>query len=742
METSQLKELLNRLTVKEKIGQLVQLSGDFFKEDQALLVGPQQKLGINDDMIPYVGSVLNVIGAEKVQEIQQRYLEQSEHKIPLLFMSDIIYGFRTVYPIPLGFSTSWNPDLIEKGYENMASEAVASGAHVTFAPMVDLVKDARWGRCLESLGEDTYLGSQYSAAMVRGIQKDLGPEKGLAACVKHFAAYGAAEGGRDYNNVDMSERRLRQEYLPAYKAAVDAGSRLVMTAFNTVDGIPATGNEWLLKDVLRDEWGFDGVIISDYAAVQELIAHGYALDDKDATLKAMTATNDIDMKTACYANQLEPLLEEGKLSLAKIDEAVWRVLTLKNELGLFEDPYRGASVEREAKEIFTPENLAVAQQIAEESIVLLRNQEQTLPLNTKEKVALIGPYSDSRELMGLWAVHGQMKDVKTLDEAFTECGKMEYLGYSKGCDMLENYDFLGEFGMPMEMIANYQLTAEQKIEVKKEALALASKADVVVMALGEHTLQSGEAGSRTNLRLPEKQLELLKEIHALNKKVVLVTFSGRPLVLTDELAYCDAILQAWFPGTKGAEAITNILVGQVNPSARLTQSFPYNEGQLPIYYNGFKTGRPEDSATHSGRFVSKYLDAPNQPLYAFGYGLSYHKTTCEGLNLSSHQLKAGSDDALTVTIQLENHSEIAGSEVVQLYIHDQAASVVRPVKELKAFKKVYLEGKTTQEVTFKVTEEMLKFYGRDMSYQAELGKFTLMVGLNSEKVEAIEFDLV
>lgn len=740
MNETKLRELLNSLTLQEKIGQLVQLSGEFFQEDDSLIVGPQSKLGINKEILPYIGSVLNVTGAKKVREIQSNFLKEKKHPIPLLFMSDIIYGYRTVYPIPLGFSTSWDPDLIEKGYEYMAKEAVAGGAHVTFAPMVDLVKDPRWGRCLESLGEDVYLSSRYSEAMVKGIQKDLGSEKGLAACVKHFAAYGAAEGGRDYNNVDMSERRLRGEYLPSYKAAIDAGCKMVMTSFNTVDGIPATGNEWLLKDILREEWGFDGVIISDYAAVQELIAHGYALNEADATLKAFNATNDIDMKTACYANELEPLIEEGKLSIKKIDEAVWRILCLKNELGLFEDPYRGVSEEREKQEIFTSENRAIALEIAENSIVLLENKEKCLPLNQETKVALIGPYADSRELMGLWAVHGRMNDVKTIKESFEEMVGEENLLYTKGCDMLEDYSFLGEFGIPLDMLAAYEMSDEDKEKEKLNAIKIGKEADVIVLALGEHTLQSGEAGSRTSIRIPEKQKELLSELTKLNKKIILVTISGRPLVLTEEQEQVDALIQAWFPGTEGANALTNIIFGKKNPSARLTQSFPYNEGQIPIYYNGFNTGRPEKSETHSGRFVSKYLDAPNLPLYSFGYGLSYHATDYRDLELSSSTLTK--ETCIEVNVTVENKSDRSGDEVVQLYIRDLAGSVVRPIKELKEFKKVHLNPKEQKVVTFSITEEMLRFETYKKGFTSELGEFEVMVGPNSNDVLISEFELV
>uniref|UniRef100_UPI0040418024 glycoside hydrolase family 3 protein n=2 Tax=Enterococcus TaxID=1350 RepID=UPI0040418024 len=407
MQEAKLRTLLDSLTWTEKVGQLVQLSGDFFHSEE-LAVGPKKKLGITQETIDVVGSVLNVTGAETTRDIQEKYLKNSRHQIPLLFMADIIYGYRTIFPIPLGLGATWNPALIEEAYGVIARESRSAGAHVTYAPMVDLVRDARWGRCLESTGEDPQLNADFSAAMVRGLQQEYGGDfEGIASCVKHFAAYGAAEAGREYNTVDMSERRLRQEYLSGYKSAVDAGAKMVMTSFNTYDGVPVTGNEFLLKELLREEWGFDGVIISDYAAVQELIAHGVARDEREATLLAMQATNDIDMKTGCYANELAPLVKEGALDPGLVNDAVWRVLKLKNDLGLFEDPYRGSTVQKEQDTLLTEENRTLARKVAQEAIVLLQNKEELLPLTpNKETILLVGPYGDEQDLIGLWAVHG------------------------------------------------------------------------------------------------------------------------------------------------------------------------------------------------------------------------------------------------------------------------------------------------------------------------------------------------
>lgn len=738
MEEKKLKELLNSLTWEEKIGQLVQLSGDFFHADE-LAVGPQKKLGIDQNIVDQVGSVLNVTGADKTKEIQERYLKKSRHKIPLLFMADIIYGYRTIFPIPLGLGATWNPELIELAYQQTAEESKAAGAHVTFAPMVDLVRDARWGRCLESTGEDPVLNSAFARAMVTGLQKDLLNGGGIAACVKHFAAYGAAEGGREYNTVDMSERRLRQDYLPSYKAAVDAGCQLVMTSFNTYDGMPVTGNKFLLEDILRKEWGFDGVIISDYAAIQELIAHGVAVNDREAAKLAIEATTDIDMKTPCYAKELEPLIEAGEISADLVDRSVYRVLKLKNDLGLFEDPYRGASSEQEEQVFLTEEKRRLAKKVSSESMVLLQNKHDILPLKpNKEKVLLVGPYGDNQELIGLWAVHGKREDVVTIKKGFENYLDSEHLLYTQGCDMLEDYTFLGEFGATKDQIEQIGLNDQTKEQELTNALALAKQADTIVFALGEHTMQSGEAGSRTEITLPKIQQEFLQKLTVWNKKTVLIVISGRPLVLTKEVEQVDAIIQAWFPGTEGGNALADIIFGQTNTTGRLSMSFPYSVGQLPIYYSEFKTGRPLTSTTHKGRFVSKYLDSPNDPLFSFGYGLSYSQVDYSGLTLSSKKM----EETLEVSVKVKNSSERTTVETVQLYVQDVTGSVVRPVKELKAFKKVELTAGEEKEVVFTVTREDLKFYTKEMVFKAEAGEFIVFVGANVKETQEQSFELV
>ncbi|MGG5341887.1 beta-glucosidase BglX [Enterococcus sp. AZ192] len=737
MKEQALKELLNSLTWEEKIGQLVQLSGDFFHADQ-LAVGPQKKLGIDQRIVDQVGSVLNVTGAEKTKEIQDRHMAKSRHKIPLLFMADIIYGYRTIFPIPLGLGATWNPDLIESAYQQTAEEAKAAGAHVTFAPMVDLVRDARWGRTLESTGEDPVLNAAFAKAMVTGLQKDLLNGGGIASCVKHFAAYGAAEGGREYNTVDMSERRLRQEYLPAYKAAVDAGCQLVMTSFNTYDGMPVTGNQFLLKEILRKEWGFDGVIISDYAAIQELIAHGVAADDREAAKLAIEATTDIDMKTPCYAKELEPLIENGEISTELVDRSVYRVLKLKNDLGLFEDPYRGASQALEEQAFLTEEKRRLAKKVSAESVVLLQNRNQVLPLApNKEKVLLVGPYGDNQELIGLWAVHGQREDVVTIKKGFENYLDPEHLLYTQGCDMLEDYAFLGEFGATKDQIEQLGLDEQMKATELETALALAQQADTIVFALGEHTMQSGEAGSRTDITLPKIQQVFLQKMVELKKKTVLIVISGRPLVLTKEIKQVDAILQAWFPGTEGGNALADIVFGQTNPSGRLSMSFPYSVGQLPLYYSEFKTGRPLTSPTHKGRFVSKYLDSPNEPLFSFGFGLSYSKVEYSELTLNSEYM----NESLTISVTVKNRSDRSAQETVQLYIQDVTGSVVRPIKELKAFQKVDLRADEEKKVTFHLTRADLKFYTKEMLFEEEPGKFIVFVGPNVKETLEATFGL-
>lgn len=737
MKKTELEKIFNSLSLVEKIGQLIQLPGEFLQSTSVSL-GPKEKLGVSDEIIKNLGSVLNVMGAEKTREVQGKYLKESRHKIPLLFMADIIYGYRTIFPIPLGQGATWNPELIREAYKIIGDEAFSGGVHVTLSPMIDLVRDARWGRCLESTGEDVVLNSQFAKAMVEGLQRDLSTTRGIASCAKHFAAYGASEAGRDYNTVDMSERKLRQDYLPGYKAAVDAGCELMMTSFNTYDGMPVSSSEFLLKDILREEWGFDGLIISDYAAIRELIQHGVAKDNREAASLAMKASLDIDMKSPCYANELEPLVQAGEISEEMIDEAVWRVLKLKNRLGLFEDPYRGVNELNEKETLLKPEFRSFARKVASESIVLLKNENKTLPLTPNQgKVLLVGPYGDSQELIGLWAIEGNSKDSVTLKDGLEKYLATENLSYEYGSEILESYEFLGEFG-GKKPTDSQKLSSDERKQLLDQAIEAGKKSDVIIIAAGEHPMQSGEAGSRADIRLPELQRRLIKEMAKLNKKTVLITFSGRPLVLTEEEKNVDAMLHAWFPGIEGGNALADILFGTTNPSGKLSMSFPYSVGQLPIYYNEFNTGRPLDSQEHTGRFVSKYLDVPNAPLFSFGHGLSYSDVKYSNLAVDRKQMH----EKLIVEVTLENKTDIECLETVQLYVRDLVGSVVRPKLELKHFKKVLLSPKEMKKVTFELTREDLNYYTKDLSFDVENGDFELFVGSSSNKTLQTSFGLV
>lgn len=731
MEKKKLLELLNEMTLEEKVYQLVQLDGELYSENAAV-TGPKVKLGINDDVINNIGSVYNVFGAENLKKIQDDYLSKSRLQIPLLFCADVIYGYKTVLPIPLAFACSWNPELVKEGMEMIAKETSATGIHGVFSPMVDLVRDPRWGRVMESTGEDAYLNSIYAKAEVDGLQGDFNNEH-VASCVKHFAAYGAPEAGRDYNTVDMSERKLRQDYLAPYKAAVDAGCKMVMTSFNTVDGVPASGNKWLMRDILRDEWGFEGVTVSDYAAIKELIYHGVAEDEKHAAKLGIEAGVDFDMKTPIYANHLKGLVERNEINVNLIDEAVLRILNLKNDLGLFENPYRGANEILEKEVIGSKENKNTARSLSEESIVLLKNDNKVLPLDKNKKIALIGPYANEKALVGLWAISADQKSIVPLKEAM-ENKIGDNLSYAHGCDIIDDYSLLGDFGYMMQKMA-VKRDCEKDLE---EALEIAADADTIIVALGEHTLQSGEAGSRTDTSVNKQQVELLKKLHELNKPIVCVLFSGRPLILENVLDKVDGLIEAWFPGSEGALAIADILFGDINPSGKLTMSFPMNVGQIPVYYNEFKTGRPIVGSGHTGRFVSKYIDSPNEPRYPFGYGLSYTNFEYGDIQLDKDILNI--DNPIKASIIIKNTGDIKGKETVQMYIQDIVGSVVRPVKELKGFKKIELDANESSIVEFIITEEDLRFFTKDMHFTSEPGKFKLFIGTNSNDVKEALFE--
>ncbi|WP_404455440.1 beta-glucosidase BglX [Oceanobacillus kapialis] len=713
-----LQDLLAKMTTEEKVAQLTQLATPFFKgaSNSGEITGPMVNMNVTDKMVENTGSVLGAWGAKEIKAIQERHLKDNRLGIPLLMMADVIHGYRTIFPVPLAIGSSWDLELAEKSARIAAKEAAAAGIHVTFAPMVDLVRDPRWGRVMESTGEDPYINGEFARVQVKGFQGDdlKNDLETLAACVKHFAAYGAAEGGRDYNTVNMSERELRETYLPAYKAALDAGSEMVMTAFNTVDGIPATGNKRLMRDLLREEWGFDGVLISDWGATKELIPHGVAANEKEAAEKAIKAGLDIEMMTTTYASHLQELIEEGKVDAALLDEAVMRILELKQKLGLFENPYRGADEEREREVIRCQEHRQTAQELAAKSCVLLKNDE-VLPLNKEQNIALIGPFAEGNDILGPWSFLGKKEDAITVKDGLEQKLDKEIM-VAKGSDIETGED-----------------------TVLQEALEIADKADVVVLALGEDSDMSGEAGSRTNIKLPNAQLKLVEEITKLGKPTVAVLFNGRPLDLHGVVDKTDAVLEAWFPGTEGGTAIADLLYGDVNPSGKLTMSFPHSVGQVPVYYNHFNTGRPKGAPDAQVRYVSQYLDSPNGPLYPFGYGLSYTTFAYENFTLSEETLKAG--ETLTASITVTNTGQVAGEEIVQLYIQDKVGEVVRPLKELKGFQKVYLEPGEAKTIEFAITEDQLRYHHADLSFSSDPGEFVVYVGPNSKEVDGKTFIL-
>ncbi|MFQ3544638.1 glycoside hydrolase family 3 N-terminal domain-containing protein [Halobacillus rhizosphaerae] len=718
MKNDQLMNLLNQMTLNEKVGQLVQLATPFFKgaSDRGQITGPMQEMGIKEEDIRNTGSVLGASGANEIINIQKTHMEENRLGIPLLIMSDIVHGFKTIFPVPLAIGCSWDLPLAEKSAALAAKEAAVSGVHVSFSPMVDLSRDPRWGRVMESTGEDTYLNSKFARSLVRGFQGKLASDSyKVASCVKHFAAYGAAEGGRDYNTVDMSEWMLRESYLPAYKAALDEGCEMVMTAFNILNGLPSTGNKKLMRDLLREEWNFDGVLISDWGAVKELIPHGVAEDEKEAARKTIEAGVDIEMMTTCYTNHLSELIEEGTIKEEMLDEAVLRILKLKNKLGLFENPYRHASEEKENEFILSAEHRSTARELAGKSMVLLKN-ESVLPLKKDEKIALIGPFAASKDILGPWSWGGSDADTITFEEGIKTKIQQEQVLISEGCGI--------ESGSQQQL---------------NEALEKAKQAEVIVLGLGEHSDMSGEAGSRSNIKLPEVQLELLKEIKSLGKPVVTVLFNGRPLDLTDVIKHADAVLEAWYPGTEGGHALADILFGDVNPSAKLSMSFPYSVGQVPVYYNNYNTGRPKDAPDAQIRFVSQYLDAPNEALFPFGYGLSY--TTYHYSDLSLSQTTLTPEDHLKVSVKVTNTGDTAGEEIVQLYIRDLVGDVVRPLKELKDFAKIKLQPGKSSLVEFTISEEQLRYYHGDLTYESDAGKFEVFAGPDSKNLQSQIFEL-
>ena len=716
------EEILNKMSLKQKIYHLEQLAtGTFLTKGGTyhIITGPDSKLKLDKDMIYDVGTSLNLVGAETMIDAESNFLKNSKYKIPLMIMQDVIHGHRTLYPINLGVAASFDRKLAHDLAQMAAKEASLDGMSVTFAPMVDLVRDPRWGRVMESSGEDPYLNSEIAKATVEGYQGDMG-KYNIAACVKHFAAYGAAEAGRDYNTVDMSERTLREYYLPAYKAAVDAGVKMLMTAFNIVDGVPCVGNEHLVKDILRDEWGFDGIVISDHGAFEEMIAHGACEDKKECAYLAMKAGCDIEMMSSCYAEHLEELLNEGKVTMEQIDKSVLRILDLKEELGVLDNPYRSVDVEEANKVQLCPEHRALARKAAEESAVLLKN-DGILPFSKDVKsVALIGPLGNTGEIHGSWHCGGKAEETITVYE-----GLRNILGdkvkYAQGCPI--EYDAQDTSGFD-------------------EAIELAKNSDCVVLCLGEHQEYSGESNCLTDIDLPEIQYKLLDKILEVNKNTCVALFAGRPLAISKLDKTAPAILDMWMPGTEGGNACANLLFGNAVPCGKITMTFPRTLGQCPIYYNHYTTGRPklEEDDLKFIRFTSCYIDSPNSPLYPFGYGLSYSSFEYSDFKLSDNTLT--SEGKLTASAKITNTGKYTAKEAVQFYIRDVKGSCVRPVKELKGFEKIELKPGESKTVSFEITEPMLRYWTKELKLVSEKGEFQVFIGKDSTCKPFASFNLI
>lgn len=731
---AQVDSILNLMTIEEKLGQLnLPSSGD-------ITTGASESSNVAKNIEDgKVGGLFNIKTVEKIRQVQKIAVEKSRLGIPLIFGMDVIHGYKTTFPIPLGLSASWDMEMIEKTARVAATESSADGINWTFSPMVDISRDARWGRVSEGSGEDTYYGSQVARAMVRGYQQnDLTANNTLLSCVKHFALYGASEAGRDYNTVDMSRIRMYNEYLPPYKAAIDEGVGSVMASFNEVDGVPVTGNKWLLTDLLRDDWGFDGFVVTDYTGIEEMVYHGVG-DLQQVSAQSLKAGSDMDMVAEGFLNTLKQSLEDGKVSINDIDTAVKRILTAKYQLGLFDDPYKYCDVNRAKTEIFTQENRDFARTVGAESMVLLKNENQTLPLKKSSTIALIGPLANtSVNMAGTWSVATDQEKSKTvLDGLKSVVADKANILYAKGSNVDYDLELEKRATMFGKDIPRDDRTDKQLLD---EALAIAKKADVIVATLGETAEFSGESSSRTNLEIPQVQKDLLNALLKTGKPVVLVLFTGRPLVLVEENDTVPAILNVWFPGSEAGLSIADVLFGDVNPSGKLTATFPRNVGQIPIFYNHKNTGRPLGNKEGKfEKFKSNYIDVRNEPLYPFGYGLSY--TTFEYSNLKLDQTSINMDGKINITVDVTNTGNYDGKEVIQLYIRDVVGSVTRPVKELKGFKKAFIKKGETQTVSFDISVEDLKFYNYDLDFVAEPGDFEVFVGTNSDASLKTSFKL-
>lgn len=732
-----INDLMSKMTLEEKIGQLNLPSSGDITTGQAKSSNIAEKIKKGQ-----VGGLFNIKGVEKIKEVQRIAVEQSRLKIPLIFGMDVIHGYETVFPIPLGMAATWDMAAVEQSARIAAIEASADGICWTFSPMVDISRDPRWGRFSEGNGEDPFLGGQIAKAMVRGYQgvgeNMYKSNSNIMACVKHYALYGAGEAGRDYNTVDMSRIRMFNEYMYPYQAAVEAGVGSVMASFNEVDGVPATANKWLMTDVLRKQWGFNGFVVTDYTGISEMIDHGIG-DLQTVSARALKAGIDMDMVSEGLAT-VGKSLKEGKVTQAEIDQACRRVLEAKYKLGLFADPYKYCDVNRAKKEIYTAENRAVARKVASESFVLLKNANNTLPLKKGGTIAVVGPLANTRSNMpGTWSVAVDLTKPATVVEGIQEvAGSNAKVVYAKGSHLINDAKYEQNATMFGRTLHRDQETRSNE-EMLQEALQISKDADVIVAALGESSEMSGESSSRTEIGIPDVQKELLRELLKTGKPVVLVLFTGRPLTLTWENENVPAILNVWFGGSEAAHAIGDVLFGDVNPSGKLVATFPQNVGQIPLFYNHKNTGRPLHEGRWFEKFRSNYLDVSNDPLYPFGYGLSYTTFSYSDVKLSSKTLDAKRE--LTASVTVTNTGKYDGAEVVQLYIRDLVGSVTRPVKELKGFEKTFIKAGESKNVSFKITPELLKFYNYNLEYVFEKGDFDVMIGGNSSDVKSARFTL-
>lgn len=735
--------LMKKMTVEEKIGQLnLPVSGE-------IVTGQAQNSDVAKKIEQgLVGGLLNLKGVEKIRDVQKLAIEKSRLGIPLIFGMDVVHGYETIFPIPLGLSCSWDMEAIRKSARIAATEASADGISWTFSPMVDISRDPRWGRVSEGNGEDPFLGGAIAKAMVSGYQgidlnNQLKRNDEIMACVKHFALYGAGEAGRDYNTVDMSRNRMFNEYMYPYQAAVDAGVGSVMASFNEIDGVPATANKWLMTDVLRKQWGFDGFVVTDFTGISEMIAHGIG-DLQTVSARALNAGVDMDMVSEGFTGTIKKSIDEGKISMETLDKACRRILEAKYKLGLFDNPYKYCDLKRPKRDIFTKEHRDAARKIAGESFVLLKNDKSgssanpTLPLKKEGTVAVIGPLANTRSNMpGTWSVAARLNDYPSVYEGLKEmmAGKVN-ITYAKGSNLISDAAYEERATMFGRSLNRDNRTDKEMLD---EALKVAANADVIIAALGESSEMSGESSSRTNLDLPNVQRTLLEALLKTGKPVVLTLFTGRPLTLTWEQEHVPAILNVWFGGSEAAYAIGDVLFGDVNPSGKLTMTFPKNVGQIPLFYNHKNTGRPLPEGKWFEKFRSNYLDVDNDPLYPFGYGLSYTNFQYSDITLSAPTM--GQDGSVTAMVTVTNTGKYDGAEVVQLYIRDLVGSITRPVKELKGFDKIFLKAGESKTVSFKITPELLRFYDYELNFVAEPGDFDIMIGGSSQSVKTAHLSL-